>query len=76
MDQAAFRAALEKVSADYSASCISGDVTAFIANWDADGVQYPSDAPMVIGKAAIAKAMGAAFAAVKFLGLISRWAEN
>jgi uncharacterized protein (TIGR02246 family) len=67
MDPAAFRVAIEETGSRYCAACLSGDVNAYLANWDADGVQYPPDAPMNIGTAAIAKRMEAAFARVKFL---------
>jgi ketosteroid isomerase-like protein len=66
VDQAAFRASMEKANPAYSAAMNAGDVTAYMASWDENGVQLPPDAPMVVGKPAITQGMTAAFGAVVF----------
>ena len=66
LDQAAFRAAMDKGLKEYCASCMSGDVARYMSQWDAQGVQYPPEAPMVAGKAAIAQGMEGVFAAIRF----------
>ncbi len=63
-DPAAFPSAVEKLNKAYSDAMNAGDVTAYMAAWDADGVQMPPDAPMVVGKANITTGMQALFSAV------------
>ncbi len=74
-DQAAFRAALEKANLAYSAAMNAGDPTAYMASWDADGVQMPPDAPMVVGKPAITKGMEGLFVAVEFSDFVINMQE-
>ncbi len=66
VDQAAFRAAAEKNLKAYGENCLSGDVARYMSMWDAQGVQYPPEAPMVVGYAAIAEGMKGAFAEIRF----------
>jgi ketosteroid isomerase-like protein len=44
----------------------AGDLNAYMAAWDENGIQMPPDAPANEGKAAITAAMKAAFAGVAF----------
>jgi ketosteroid isomerase-like protein len=66
VDQKAFRSAMEVADPAYAASMNAGDLNAYMANWDENGVQMPPDAPATEGKAAITAGMKGLFSAVAF----------
>jgi ketosteroid isomerase-like protein len=59
-----FAAYVESTWEGYSAYMISENADGWIELWDDDGVQLPPGAPMVIGKAAIKRAVDASYEAL------------
>ena len=56
-DEAAARAAIQKIWEQYKATAESGDLDGWLAQWTDDGVRMPPDAPMSVGKQAIRASM-------------------
>jgi len=62
MENSAVTASVRQVFGDYVANVIAGNADRWLTLWDASVVQLPPDAPMVVGKDALARKVRAGFA--------------
>jgi uncharacterized protein (TIGR02246 family) len=75
-NQEVFAAAMKEVGDRYCAAMNDGDAAAYLANWDDEGIQMPPNAPMVVGKAAIAAKMPNVYKAMDFKGFAIKPVES